>query len=155
MGFRFRVFSTVGLSFSRPSPYCQLGRRRLASIVSRQFLEIKQGGALSIDIRGRQANIDITSNWQDHVDLEADNSSELNISEDAESQCLSVSTKSDKALLTDSGAIAIKVRVPEMFNLFIKGEQLDVVVNNKVREVVCFQTQWRCNFDAYDLLMFF
>ena len=115
-------------------------RRNFSGLVQSRF-EVQQGGSLLIDFyKSDHANIEITTAWQDHCDVEYDHDAakwgdfKLKITDDLKTQKLTITATPPAACeeLNSSPIKLLKLTVPEMLNVSIMGHHLDLKVNNKV-----------------------
>ena len=121
---------SIGLSFSRS----------FSEVVQKSYA-VRQGGNVRIEFLGGARDIlEITTAWQDHCVVEYDYEKslmadfELNIDEDILLNELTITARPriNHATAVDSPINWMKVTLPEMMNVNILADQMDLRVKNKV-----------------------
>jgi hypothetical protein len=123
----FRSCAKLRLLCNRKGAY---GAYKSLSIVVPRTFNVQQGGTLIIDLlQSKNANVEITSAWQDYCEVEYDSkmvdNSPYTLSEDLDEQTLTIVAISE----TND---AIKIKIPELFDVSICADHLDLSVKNKV-----------------------
>lgn len=109
--------------------------------MSRTF-DIRQNGQAFIDFRGvRDCKLEISSAWQDHVNIESEGYGELGqgncdsfltIEESVEDETIAIRCHEDRAI-NDKSAKIVKLTVPEMFNISIFAQGIQLELKNKIQ----------------------
>lgn len=114
--------------------------RNLSEVVQQSFA-VRQGGNVRIEMLGGEKHIlEITTAWQDHCVVEYDyeksfmSDYKLNIDGDTLKQELTILARPGIESATTAGSPIRRMRVtlPEMMNVNIVANQMDLRVKNKV-----------------------
>ena len=114
--------------------------RNFSEVVQKSFA-VRQGGNVRIEFLGGAKDIlEITTAWQDHCVVEYDyerslmTDFELNVDEDVLRQELTIIARPriNHAKTVDSPIKWMKVTLPEMMNVSILANHMDLRVKNKV-----------------------
>ena len=111
----------------------------LSSLSTRKgtFTGISQGGNLVFDVRELLSPvIVIESKWQDHVDVEynAENMADINFNEQVKTTTLEIIGKGRKEDIVKrkDDQIYLLVTVPELINISLVGNNVDLTLKNKI-----------------------
>lgn len=111
--------------------------RNFSEVVERSF-GVRQGGNVRILSQGMQTdNLEITTAWQDHCTVEYGYEESLTkdfdfmIDEDIPQQMLSITARAS-TIRSVSPIQWMKITIPEMMNVQIEANRMDLRVKNKV-----------------------
>lgn len=97
-------------------------------------IDIGQGGSIVIDLFSiRKVKLNITSAWQDHCILKYERNMQhlFKISENSEKNRIEIMT--DEVISSnEENQFEISLIIPEIFNISVNSNYLDLVFNNKI-----------------------
>ena len=106
------------------------GLTRWRSKSTLKLMAVNQGGSIFVDLSDRNALINITSLWQDHCEVEFDQIGDEKSVQVTENDGIAYIHSSSE--IGTSSEIVLNLFVPEMINIYIKANSLDITFKNKV-----------------------
>lgn len=106
-------------------------RRALATSSKASIWDVPQGGGIRVDFRSvKHSKLEIASAWQNHCTVEIGDGEEpgddISIEIDNSSQLLCVSA-------LGSECRPVRITVPEMFDVHVTAEHVDLALTNKIQ----------------------
>jgi hypothetical protein len=112
-----------------------------ARMLATQTLGIKQDGTLYLDFSNTKANLKIVTLWQDHCEIDLNSpftERVVKVTPDLSTNSFSMKSESEEG---SAETVDVEIRIPEYFNLQLKGDHLDMYMGKKVQGDISVTSQ--------------